>query len=136
LVNVITEKNVKIDVALSIPNFLMHICPMQYKELVKGTLKTIILKLLDEHGRMYGYEMTQKVKALSQGQLELTEGALYPMLHKLEAEGFLTSEKVPVGKRVRKYYTLSPSGQAAATSKIEEFEAFIKMMRLILKPSV
>lgn len=114
----------------------MHNCLMQYKELVKGTLKTIILKLLDEQGRMYGYEMTQRIKELSQGQLELTEGALYPMLHKLEAEGLLKSEKVAVGRRVRKYYTLSPSGMAAATSKLEEFEAFVKMMRLILKPSL
>jgi DNA-binding PadR family transcriptional regulator len=109
---------------------------MQSKQLIKGTLKTIILKLLNEHEKMYGYEMTQKVKQLSEGQLELTEGALYPMLHKLEAEGFLVAEKVPVGKRVRKYYRLTPAGKAACVSRLEEFEAFVRMMRLILKPGL
>lgn len=113
----------------------MYNCPMQSKELLKGTLKTIILKLLSEHGRMYGYEMTQKVKELSLGELQLTEGALYPMLHKLEAEGLLQSEKVPIGRRTRKYYTLTPKGQEATVSKIQEFDAFIRLMNLILRPN-
>lgn len=105
---------------------------MYSKELLKGTLKTIILKLLAEHGRMYGYEITQKVKALSAGQLVLTEGALYPTLHKLEAEGFLQTEKVHIGKRVRKYYSLTPSGNQATTNKVREFESFINTMKVVL----
>lgn len=112
----------------------MHLCPMQSKELLKGTLKTIILKLLKEQGRMYGYEMTQKVKELSQGELSLTEGALYPMLHKLEAEGLLQVDRVSIGKRVRKYYHLTPTGEEAALNKLKEFESFVKLMRLILNP--
>jgi PadR family transcriptional regulator PadR len=112
----------------------MHICLMQSKELLKGTLKTIILKLLKEHGKMYGYEMTQKVKELSQGELLLTEGALYPMLHKLEAEGLLQVDRVLIGKRVRKYYQLTPSGEDAVIHKLEEFQSFVRLMRLILNP--
>lgn len=114
----------------------MYNCPMQSKELLKGTLKTIILKLLEEHGKMYGYEMTQKVKVLSEGELLLTEGALYPMLHKLEAEGLLQAEKVAMGKRVRKYYTLTPKGHEAVSTKIKEFESFVRLMNLILKPGI
>ena len=57
---------------------------MYSSELIKGTLKTIILKLLKEQGKMYGYEITNKVKDLTQGKIQITEGALYPTLHALE----------------------------------------------------
>ena len=105
---------------------------MHSKELLKGTLKTIILKLLSENGRMYGYEITQKVKELTLGKIILTEGALYPTLHKLEKEGLLTTEKVSLGKRIRKYYSLTPSGETESVSKVEEFRSFVKTMQLIL----
>jgi len=62
---------------------------MSNKKLYRGSLSTIILKLLGDNGRMYGYEITQKVKALTAGELQITEGALYPALHKLEAAGHL-----------------------------------------------
>ena len=86
----------------------MYLCPMYSKELLKGTLKTIILQLLSDNGRMYGYEITQKVRDLSQDKIHLTEGALYPTLHKLEADALVRTEKVYIGKRVRKYYRLYP----------------------------
>lgn len=105
---------------------------MYSKELLKGTLQTIILQLLVEQGKMYGYEITQRVKALSDGEILLTEGALYPSLHKMVEKGLLTTEKVSIGKRVRKYYTLTPEGQAAAVQKVSEFSAFVESMRKIL----
>lgn len=106
---------------------------MHSPELLKGTLQTIILKLLADNGKMYGYEITQRVKELSAGMLTLTEGALYPTLHKLEAEGLLSTEKISMGKRVRKYYLLTPTGNSIATQKIEDFEAFIVTMFKVLQ---
>ena len=103
-------------------------------DLLKGTLKTIILNLLAEHGRMYGYEMVQKVKAQSNGAIELTEGALYPALHKLEADGLLITEKETIGKRVRKYYRLTPVGSKERSNKLEEFAAYMRAMQLLLNP--
>jgi PadR family transcriptional regulator, regulatory protein PadR len=47
-------------------------------ELIKGTLKTIVLKQLENNKRMYGYEITQKVKELSMDKIQITEGALKP----------------------------------------------------------
>ncbi len=105
---------------------------MHSKELLKGTLKTIVLKLLAENERMYGYEITQKVKELTLGNIILTEGALYPTLHKLEAEGLLSTEKVAIGKRIRKYYSLTPNGISESVSKVEEFKAFVQTMQLVL----
>lgn len=106
---------------------------MHSKELVKGTLQTIILKLLADHGKMYGYEITQRVKELSHGQMILTEGALYPTLHKLEAENLLATEKVSIGKRVRKYYQLTPQGQSSVLEKVNEFTHFIQTMGRVLQ---
>ena len=106
------------------------------KELLKGTLKTIILKLLSEHGKMYGYQITQFVKDESAGKLVLTEGALYPTLHKLEAEGLIASSIKKVGNRSRKYYRLTAAGKKASISRMTEFQEFIAAMQLILKPKI
>ena len=105
---------------------------MNYKELIRGTLRTIVLKLLTENGKMYGYEITQKVKALSSDEISLTFGALYPTLHKLEKEGVLTTTSEIVDHRTRKYYTLTKKGSEAAQVKIREYLDFSKTMNLIM----
>lgn len=105
---------------------------MYSQELLKGTLQTIVLSLLAEKERMYGYEITQHVKEKTAGQIQLTEGALYPTLHKLEAEGFLTTEKVSIGKRVRKYYSLTENGNKQANEKVNEFRRFSETMNDLL----
>jgi len=106
---------------------------MHSPELLKGTLQTIVLKVLKDHGRMYGYEITQRVKDLSMGRLMLTEGALYPALHKLEAEGLLSTETVMIGKRIRKYYSLTTTGKSTAKDRVSEFVDFIKTMGNVLQ---
>jgi PadR family transcriptional regulator, regulatory protein PadR len=106
---------------------------MHSPELLKGTLQTIVLKVLKDNGRMYGYEITQRVMELSDGRIQLTEGALYPTLHKLEAEGLLKTEIVNIGKRVRKYYTLTSEGKAFAKDRVFEFVDFIKTMSAVLQ---
>lgn len=110
----------------------MYLCIMYSKELLKGTLQTIILKLLSEQEKMYGYEITQKVKELSDGKIAITEGALYPTLHKMEAQGLLTTETVNIGKRVRKYYFITSQGNDKATARIEEFADFMNTMKALL----
>jgi PadR family transcriptional regulator, regulatory protein PadR len=106
---------------------------MHSPELLKGTLQTIVLKVLKDHGKTYGYEITQRVKELSDGQIQLTEGALYPTLHRLEGEGLLKTEKVMIGNRVRKYYVLTPTGKSTANERVTEFAEFIKTMSNVLQ---
>ncbi len=96
-----------------------------HSELIKGTLGTIILRLLGQKGRMYGYEITQLVKEMTDGKVLVKEGSLYPALHKLEAEGLVTTEEVFIGKRVRKYYTLTQPGKNAAQASVDELLAFL-----------
>ena len=102
------------------------------QHLYKGSLNTIIMKLLENHGRMYGYEITQKVKEITEGEMNLTEGALYPALHKMESEGFLDVEMERVDGRVRKYYKLTESGVKETNNKLEELESFVRNMQQIM----
>jgi len=117
---------------LHIHKTLMYICPMYSSELIKGTLKTIVLNLLKEKGKMYGYEITQKVKELTDGKIQITEGALYPTLHSLEQNGELETEKEYIGKRVRKYYKLTKQGRVTAAERINEFADFMNTMKFLL----
>lgn len=106
---------------------------MHSSELLKGTLQTIVLKVLKDHGKMYGYEITTRVKELSEGRILITEGALYPTLHKLELEGLVKIEIVAIGKRVRKYYILTASGRSLAKDRVAEFMDFINTMGSVLQ---
>jgi PadR family transcriptional regulator, regulatory protein PadR len=101
-------------------------------ELLKGTLKTIILKLLADNKKMYGYEITQKVKELTRDKIQITEGALYPTLHALETEKLVTTQTEYIGKRIRKYYSLSPAGKTKTREKLSEFSEFVNTMIFLL----
>lgn len=108
---------------------------MASNDLLKGTLKPIILKLLSEKQRMYGYEITQSVKVISEGKIELTFGALYPILHKLEVEGVVKTESEVINNRNRIYYSLTEKGNSFAKEKIAELEEFVNTLRILLKPN-
>lgn len=105
---------------------------MYSSELIKGTLKTIVLKQLEKQGRMYGYEITQTVKELTGNKIQITEGALYPTLHALESDGLVMTETEFIGKRMRKYYSLSPKGQNKIEEKISELTEFMETMKFLL----
>jgi DNA-binding PadR family transcriptional regulator len=109
---------------------------MKNSQLYKGSLNTIIMKLLEEQGRMYGYEITRKVKEIIKGELNITEGALYPALHKLEADGLLDVEVEKVDNRLRKYYKLTEKGTTETVNRLAELEEFIKNMQTIVNPKL
>jgi len=114
----------------------MYICAMSNSKLYKGNLQTILLRLLEEKGKMYGYQITQEVKELTKGDLVITEGALYPALHELEAEGLLTTELVNVDNRLRKYYALTEKGEKEVVNRLEELKVFIENMQNLLNPGM
>ena len=109
---------------------------MKNSQLYKGSLTTILMKLLEENGKMYGYEITQKVKEITKGELNITEGALYPALHKLEAEDILEVEVVNVDNRLRKYYKLTKKGTAETKNRLTELEDFIRNMQTLVQPKL
>ncbi len=107
---------------------------MNNSELLKGTLSTLILRLLSEHTRLYGYEITQLVKERSKEKILIKEGSLYPALHKLEKDGLVISEQVNIGKRVRRYYKLTPPGKKATKVYVEELQGFLKTIEELIFP--
>lgn len=109
---------------------------MYSSQLLKGTYQTLILKLLQDHPRMYGYEISQHLKEHSNGEIQLPEGSLYPILHKMAEEKLVKMERVQIGRRVRRYYSLTTAGVAEATSKIDEFNRFMNTMQLLLAPKL
>ncbi|MCG8320652.1 MAG: PadR family transcriptional regulator [Cytophagales bacterium] len=107
---------------------------MNSKEYIQGTIKTIVLKLLSDKDRMYGYEITKRVAELSGGQIKLTYGALYPVLYKLENDGLLVPTSEIVENRARKYYSLTPKGKEVAKEKVSELQKFTEILKIILMP--
>ena len=102
--------------------------------LLKGGLSAIILALLSSKGRMYGYEICQHVKEVTSGQMRITEGALYPALHRLEGEGLLISQLEIVDGRPRKYYAIAPDQKENAVNHLSRIQDFITQLQVVLSP--
>jgi len=113
---------------------MMYIRSMYSKELLKGTISAIILKLLSEQEKMYGYEISMKVKELSQGKILLKDGSLYPALQKMTSDGLLSFKEEIVGGRVRKYYYITQHGQKETMAYVAELKDFISTMNRIVFP--
>ena len=83
------------------------------KDLVAAVATPLVLAILAE-GESYGYAILKRVRTLSEGELEWTDGMLYPLLHRLRRLGYVTTEwrASPEGRR-RKYYMVTDDGRAA-----------------------
>jgi PadR family transcriptional regulator PadR len=83
------------------------------KDLVAAAATPLVLAILAED-KSYGYAILKRVRELSDGELEWTDGMLYPLLHRLHRLGYVTTEwRTPPEGRRRKYYAISDAGQAA-----------------------
>jgi DNA-binding PadR family transcriptional regulator len=109
---------------------------MYSKELLKGTISAMILKLLSEKERMYGYEISLRVKELSEGKILLKDGSLYPALQKMTSDGLLSFKEENVSGRVRKYYYLTKTGHKRKVAYIEELHDFMATLNRIVFPDV
>ena len=103
-------------------------------ELFKGSLKTIVLKVLKDEGPLHGYAITRKVEDITEGKIKLTYGALYPILHKLESDGVLVTASENYNNRIRIYYALTDKGQSVVIEKIKELNEFIESLQHIVDP--
>ena len=110
----------------------MYICSMYSKELLKGTLSAIILNLLAENKEMYGYEIFQLVKELSDEKILLKDGSLYPALQKMTKYGLLIYKEEYIGKRVRKYYSLTAKGEVEKVRYLEELKDFLATLNKLV----
>lgn len=99
------------------------------KDLVAAAATPLVLGILAE-GESYGYAILQRVSELSDGELQWSDGMLYPLLHRLERLGHVESTwgESPTGRR-RKHYRLSPSGRAAFAEQREQWAVVSQALR-------
>jgi len=91
------------------------------KELVAASTRPMVLSVLAQ-GENYGYAIIRRVRELSGGRLEWSEGMLYPVLHRLEREKLILSRwKVSESGRKRKYYRISASGKRAMNTERQQW---------------
>ena len=95
---------------------------MVSKNLTAASTKPIILGILKQ-GNSYGYLIIKKIKELSGGQMEYSDGMLYPVLHRLEKEKLIQSKWImDGGTRPRKYYEITELGKEALITEQAQWE--------------
>jgi transcriptional regulator len=91
-------------------------------DLVQGTLDLLILKTIALEP-MHGWAVAQRIRQMSREELQVGPGALYPALHKLEHNGWITSEwSVSENGRRAKYYTLTRAGRKVLEREAAQWE--------------
>ena len=100
-------------------------------EELKGHLDGLILAVVAAEP-LHGYAVIESLKSRSGGELDLPEGTIYPVLHRLEADGFLTSEWSVVGGRRRRVYTVTRRGKKELGQSRERWKLFADTIEAVL----
>jgi PadR family transcriptional regulator, regulatory protein PadR len=99
----------------------MYIEGMIERELIAASTEPLILSLLSK-GENYGYELIQEVKRLSGDRIQWADGMLYPVLHRMEENGWIKSRWMEIENgRKRKYYSIKQGGRQALQEKREQW---------------
>lgn len=103
------------------------------KDLIAASSTPIVLAILAE-GDSYGYAILQRVRELSGGRMEWTDGMLYPVLHRLERLGYIKARwQVAESGRRRKYYNITTQGRAQLDEERKQWQAVDATLRGVLK---
>lgn len=99
----------------------------------RGVMSLVILSLLKRED-MYGYQLVQETERASGGKLTTQEGSLYPVLYRLQEQGYVSDRRELVGKRMtRVYYHLEPTGETKLRELIAEYETVTAGVFAIIK---
>lgn len=102
------------------------------RELLKGNTATVVLAILAE-GPLHGYQIAKEMRRRSDDALQLGQGVLYPILHRLEDRGLIRGEwEQSTGTPSRKRYAITKAGAAELNSRRTEWAAFSKAMAKVL----
>lgn len=101
-------------------------------DLYRGTLDIIVLSLIAERSD-HGYGIIERVKARSGGMLEVSEGAIYPLLHRLESKKLIRAEwTMSSNNRRTKQYIITELGEGALRDRSCQWRAFSKVVGTII----
>ena len=110
--------------------------PDYKSELFQGTLDLLILRVLAADNAMHGWGIAQRISLLSREVLVVNQGSLYPALHRLEAQEFITAEwGVSENNRSAKFYQLTRKGRRQLDDETAYWERFTSAVGLVLKNS-
>lgn len=99
------------------------------KDLVAASATPMVLGILAE-GESYGYAILRRINELSGGELDWTEGLLYPLLHRLERLGHVKSAWQSVaGERRRKYYRITGTGRAELAEQRRQWDTVVDALK-------
>jgi PadR family transcriptional regulator, regulatory protein PadR len=99
------------------------------KDLVAASATPLVLAILAE-GDSYGYAIIKRVNELSRGQLEWTDGMLYPVLHRLERQGYVAAKWGESDNgRKRKYYRITKDGRAQLAAQQRQWQVVDDTLR-------
>jgi PadR family transcriptional regulator, regulatory protein PadR len=102
-------------------------------DLVQGTLDLLILRSLALEP-MHGWAIAQRIRQVSRDVLQVGQSALYPALHKLEQQGWITAEwDVSENNRRAKYYTLTREGRKALAEETAQWERLSAAISLVVR---
>jgi PadR family transcriptional regulator, regulatory protein PadR len=100
-------------------------------ETLKGHLDVLILATLRD-GPAHGYAVIEELKQRSGGAFDLAEGTVYPVLHRLEADGLLESAWSTAAARRRRVYRLTRRGRAALARRRGDWQSFARAVEAVL----
>jgi PadR family transcriptional regulator, regulatory protein PadR len=100
-------------------------------ETLKGHLDALVLAVLADEP-LHGYAVIEALRRRSEGAFELAEGTLYPVLHRLEADGLLASSWSEAAGRRRRVYRLTRNGRRALARRREEWSSFVRAVDSVL----
>ena len=102
-------------------------------EMLQGTLDMLVLKALQLEP-MHGWGITERIEQWSRGVLAINQGSLYPSLHRLTRQGYITSSwRVTENSRRARYYALTAAGRRALSSEQTSWERLSEAVNLIMR---
>jgi len=102
-------------------------------DILQGTLGLLVLKTLATRGTLHGYAITSHIQQVSADMLRVEEGSLYPALHRMEQEGWLTAtwEQTDKGRQA-KFYSLTRRGRAELQRERDSWDRLTRGVSLVL----
>jgi transcriptional regulator len=102
-------------------------------DLIHGTLDLLILNTIALQPQ-HGWAIAKRIQQVSNEVLQISQGALYPALHRLEQQGWIRSEwRVTEGGRDAKFYTLTRAGRTQLQKELEQWERLSSAVGLVIR---
>jgi PadR family transcriptional regulator, regulatory protein PadR len=106
---------------------------ISYKDVLGCIVPCMLLKIIQENKRIYGYEILKQLQVCYGGKVEIKDSFIYSHLVKLEKEGLVSPDTISVGGMKRTYYTILPAGEEYLFQQCAGILGFLSISLEILK---